>query len=317
MILYPRSWTELHVEKVVDTKERYEVSCPYSSGFETLQLGKVEYQAAVDAKYFLLTYMRLEENYLQVLYSLQNFEKFLTDSAIDHSIFPMHEFNETQDARVRANIFVSSFLNSVTGFRNQFPRTGSYKSAHQNFLLGWESAKRTSIAFAFGERLRNYAQHQSHPVSSITSGGGWNSAREHRESHVTVYCDTIAVATDRGDAGERSNYTREFGRRADLTLILREVAGKVGEMMKSARDFLKADFNQAIKDYESALSAGKQLSAENLVVRISKMVGSETPDSHDLFDEFVDRARRLRRNFASVNNHQHFVSSRPRGHLNE
>lgn len=306
-----------HMTSEKNNTERFEVSSPFTTGFLSTPLKQEQYQFTVEAKSFLLTYVRFEENYLQLLYALQNFEKFLTDSAVDHSLFPVREFDQVQNSRVRANIYVGGFLNAVTGFRDQFPNKREFKAVHKEFQGQWDKSKLESRAFSFGERLRNYAQHQSHPVTSITSGGSWDKERTYRESNVTVYADTSDVASERISSEERADYISEFGKRTDIALIIRELAGHIGEMVKVSRNSLKSNFDEAVERYHSTLDIGRQIDSEAVIFRITKLHDNIEVESFDLFDDFLDRAKGLRRNFASTKNHQHFVSSRARGHLFE
>jgi len=301
--------------------DTYELRSPFISSPFSHVLTRAEYLALRAAKDFLLTYMSLEESVLQILYASQNFEEYLLRGALDFYLFSTHEFDYFQDMRLKANLHVIGVLNSITGFRDQFPtfkgQTGSL-DARSLFLDRWKQLQSGSIALRFGEALRNYAQHQRQPVTGATTGGGWDKARTLMESHLTVYSETAPVLTDRAiSLTTRTEIEAEYGAKADVALILREMVGAVGTLVKQSRDDLKPYYDEACSIFESALKTVSQY-AERFIVADAVVIRSGSViEKFGVFEDFLLRARRLRSTMVMTNNHQHFVSNRARGHFRD
>src|SRR5687768_3113440 len=101
---------------------RHLVVSPFISDRWEFGISAQSYAELMQSQSFLPEYTRFEEIGLQALYAYQEFEQFILNSALEHSLFPLspHEFE--QDHRIRANIRVLSFLNSITSFRDQLPK---------------------------------------------------------------------------------------------------------------------------------------------------------------------------------------------------
>ncbi|MEQ1900616.1 MAG: hypothetical protein ABL866_07765 [Devosia sp.] len=277
-----------------ESMDRYELRPPFMSSQFSHPLSKAEYLALKAAKDFLLTYMAFEETVLQVLYASQNFEEYLLRGALDFYLLTTHEFDYFQDMRLKANLYVVGVLNSVTGFRDQFPTfkglTGSL-SVRSLFVERWSQLLATSVALQFGEALRNYAQHKSQPVSGATTGGGWDEGRTLMESHLTVYADVAPILSDRrvGRAA-KAEFERAYGEKADLALILREMLGAVGTVTKQAREDLKPYFDNACSTYERELSAVSRY-VERLVVADAALIRSGSViEKFGILEDFLQRA---------------------------
>ncbi|CAD7037494.1 hypothetical protein RHAB21_02665 [Pseudorhizobium halotolerans] len=266
----------------------------------------------------LIEYVRFEELGLQVLYAFQEYEKFVLGSALEHSLFPLspHEFE--QEHRIRANIKVLSLLNSITSFRDQLPkfRKSSLAAVRRDFINSWRETQTKSAAFNFCERLRNFSQHHFQPVSFTTSGGAWSKEREFLEHRVSLYASVEEVCrSQKVDAAERQSYREAFGERADISLILRETMGCIGQFTRRIRSGLQSDVDKALSCYDLQLreiSARSKYEVGSIVVR---SLDGETKQ-FDIFSDFAQWVRKLRRTFYSQNNERHYVSSRSFGHRN-
>ena len=301
-----------------DASEQCELRTPFLSPIYSVPIERTRFDTTLRAKNFLLTYMALEESVLQVLYAEQLFEEFLLRGALDFYLFTTHDYQYFQQMRLRANIHVGGVLNAITSFRDQFPKFADHPEANATRKIAqsrWAELKSESVTFVFGERLRNYAQHQNQPVSSATTGGGWDEGRTLLESHLSVFCDVGAVADNRDiEQEERERYLQAFGESADLSLVIREMVGKVGIIVKETRDHLAAAYEAAISQYEDTLSLASPYfdgSKTTDMVRLAE--GAQ--ERHRLFEEFTQQAKLLRSNMVMTNNHMHFISNRARGHL--
>lgn len=293
----------------------FELISPFVSTRYSHPVSEDFYRTVKNAKSFLSKYMRLEENILQVIYSSQNFEEYLLKSALDYYLFPIHDFDYFNDTRLKANLYVSSVLNAITGFRDQFPKfSGTTNQVSRRFRDLWDDQRAQSITLRFGERLRNYAQHQSQPVYSATTGGGWDTDRNLLESHVSFYGDVEAICVNRNiQKSEKDEYLEHFGERVDLALVLREMLGSVGKISVAVRQDLSADFEQAVSTCNECLSLVKPYSDINITHLSMRNVDHEV-EGFDMFEDFVSRAKRLRTNMVMTNNERHYISSRARGH---
>jgi hypothetical protein len=267
---------------------------------------------------FLKDYMRFEETVLQCLYSFEDFEEFILKSALQHYLFPMREYDFLQDTRVRSNIKVLSLLNSVTSLRDQFPKFRSHQELsrlHEMFRSYWDYERDSSAAFAFFERLRNFAQHQTQPVSGYTTGSRWDDKREISEARAAIFVTVDEVCSNRAiGQTERERYTNTFGEKADLSLIFRETIGRIGEIATKIRKETDAVFKSSEALYQNAIEIGSRYQEKFTVCDAVAITGDSEEKQFSVFGDFLERARRLRRTFLMKNNQSHIVSNRAMGH---
>jgi hypothetical protein len=277
-----------------------------------------EFDSLKAARSFLSEYMRFEESVLQVLYSCEEFEAFLLNTSLNHYLFPSHEHDFMQDTRLRSNLKVLGFLNSVTSLRDQFPKFKGLLPAldiHRRFKNLWNDQKKASTAFSFCERLRNYAQHQTQPVSSVTTGGGWDKDRVLLESHVSIFVAVDAVCANRCiKDGERRQYQAEFGTQCDVSLVFRETTACIGKIVQETRAALDKHFVSQMATYEANLAIAKSYKENFVVAEAVSTLNDAEVERFSIFQDFSERAKRLRRTFVMTNNHSHFISNRARGH---
>ena len=291
---------------------------PFLDGRPDQGFPEQEFKSLQSSFSFLRDSMKLEETALQVIYALEDYEEFILQSALHHHLFPMEEYEFFQDSRVRANIKVLGFLNSVTSFRDQFPRFKSQQSLarlREDFFALWDKQKARSVAFCFFERLRNYAQHQTQPVSSATTGAGWDKKREMSEARASVFVQVSEVCANRDiHQDERQRYISEFGEKADISLIFRETAGRIGDILKAVREITREIFDKSVNEYERCLKIVRADEIHFLHCEVVSVVNGERKKEFEIFPDFLQRAKNLRRTFLMTNNERHFVSNRAFGH---
>lgn len=297
--------------------DEYKLRSPFIGNRFTHPLSQTEFAELCRARTFLTDYVRFEESVLQVLYSWEEFEAFLLNTALNQYVFPLYEHDFAQDTRLRSNLKVLGFLNSITSLRDQFPKFKSLLPAldqHKLFKELWNKQKDTSVAFSFCERFRNYAQHQTQPVSSVTTGGGWNETTGLLESHVSIFVDVGAVCANRDiKRDERVRYETEFGAECDVGLLFRETAAGIGQIVQSVRANLEQTFAKAIATYESNLS--RVPITDNLqIAEVAHLSAGAAVETFSIFKGFSERAKGLHRTFLMTNNQRHFVSNKARGH---
>jgi hypothetical protein len=293
-------------------------SAVLSERFEHI-LTAEEFSKLKKARGFLTDYMQFEETVLQVIHASMQFESFLLETSLKHYFFPTGRHDAIQDTRLLANLPVLSFLNSITSFRDQFPK---FKQAdpklaiHARFKELWDKQKANSVAFSFCERFRNYGQHQTKPVSGVTLGGSWDKGRNFLEANTSVFVEVADVCKNHQiKTAEKAKYTDAFGKHCDISLIFRETTGCIGGLVKELRDALKAEFETSTSLYQKQLDIIGTYKKGLIIARAASMSGSETLESFDVFSDFLERATHLRRTYVMSNNNRHFVSNKARGHI--
>jgi len=278
-----------------------------------------EFEALRKAHGLLSEYMDFEESVLQVIYSDEEFESFLLNTALNHYLLPTHGFEFLQDARLRSNLKVLGFLNSVTSLRDQFPKfkgLGLTFDAREHFWTLWSTQQQGVTPFRFCERLRNYAQHQTQPVSSVTMGGAWDKAREIMEDTLSIFVDVESVCANRKipDA-ERIQFRAEFGERCDVSLVFRETMACIGKIVREVRSKLKDSLDVAITTYDANLATAKTYGFE--IAEVATLFEGKVVKEFSVFLDFSKRAKRLRETYLMTNNQMHFISNRARGHASK
>lgn len=291
---------------------------PFSGRRPDNRIEHAEFKGLQSSFLYLKDDMQLEESMLQIIYSLEEYEEFILKSSLHHHFFPLSEYEFFQDSRVRSNIKVLSFLNSVTSFRDQFPKFKSQPSLSQireDFLSLWDKKKAISVTFHFFERLRNYAQHQTQPVSSATIGAGWDEKREMSEARASVFVKVNDACTNRKiPQEEKQRYIAEFGEMADISLIFRETSGCIGDILKDIRGRTQIVFDKSAEEYEKFLQITRDGHGNYSPCDVVSITKGQRTKEFSMFPDFLQRAKRLRRIFLMTNNERHFVSNRAFGH---
>lgn len=304
--------------KADDSTRYLLISALVAERFE-VELSLQEFADLDRSRGFLIDYMKMEEAALQLIYALQELESFLLDTALSGYLFPLSEYNFHRDQRIRADLRLQSFLNSMTSLRDQFPKFKAAKfntGLRSEFGALWQASKVKNVTFGFCERLRNFAQHQTKPVEYVTTGGKWDEKREYQENYATLFVDVESVLNNRDlDNNEATLYRDKFGKKADLILVVREAASCVSEIIRSIRLASEADFNDCCGIYKKFVARSESAGAEMGYCELVVISGDEMTKRYDVFSEFVERATALRRVFLTMHNHNHFVSGKPRGHI--
>jgi hypothetical protein len=298
--------------------DEYIIRSPFIGVAYNHNLTQTEFYTLKKAREFLTEYLRFEESLLQVLYSEEEFEAFLLSTSLNHYLFPGQKHDFLQDTRLRSNLKVLGLLNSITSLRDQFPKFKVLLPAinlHSNFKKLWDAQKSTSVAFKFCERFRNYAQHQTQPVSSAMTGGGWDKNFNLLESHLSLFVNVNSVCKNHSiEAAEQQQYISAFGNKCDISLLFREAMGCIGKIITEIRATTDGEFQSAISCYESHLKIAKQNNSP--ASEVTHLKNGSAVETFTIFQDFSDRAKRLRRTYVMTNNEKHFISNRARGHGN-
>lgn len=205
-------------------------------------------------------------------------------------------------------------LNAVTSIRDQAPKLAHSQlgiTLRERLLTLWEEERTRSTAFSFAERFRNYAQHQTQPISRASTGGGWDKSLALCEHHTSVYVATSEVIKNRNiRSTERERYLREYGELVDVAALLREALSAVGRIADTLRIEFEQPFNEAIEAYEHFLNI------DNGRPQHYDVISAYPSEDSDLsiFPGLSQRARKLKQQRYLKNYQKHYVSSRLRGH---
>lgn len=287
----------------------------------SIELTADEFNEFNKCRLFLSDYIKMEEDSVQLLLSLQDFERFIFDCALEHRLFPSYGIDYTRDIRLRANLRVISFLNSLSSLRDQFPR---FRSAtlgidlREKFRSLWQETKSKNVTFWFCERIRNFAQHQTQPISFHVTGSQWDKDRIFNESYAAIYVDVEEVVAHREIKREEAeSYRAHFGRRADLSLVIREASSCTAQIIKKMRTVTTEDYENSYKTYAQFLARAEAAGAQLRYCHIASLIDGLDHEKHDVFGEFLERAAYLRRHPLAINNHNHFISNKALGHQRE
>lgn len=301
-----------------DVTITYVLTSPFLGERYEHRLSLEEFESIRRSYIFLDEYMSFEETVLQLIYSYQEFERYILESALDYHIFPSVDFDYFQDIRVKSNIRVMSFLNSLTSLRDQFPsfrRVKNLADLRSAFRKKWDSQKATSTEFAFCERLRNFAQHQTQPVSSVQTGGGWDEKRTLYEARTSIFVDVEAVCENRKiSPGEKQVYLNYFGPKADAALLFRVAIDTLGKLSKETREECITEFSRSVDVLKEYITIASGYVETFISCEAMSMDSDKITEKFPIFDDFVKRANVLRRIHLNVNNERHFISNRSRGH---
>jgi hypothetical protein len=296
----------------------YVIRSPFIADVKELSISEDEFASIKVARNFLLQYMQFEEGVLYLKFAIADFETFLLDVSVQEHIFPEVEFNAFQNLRLRSNLRTVAFLNAVASFKDQFPDFSKYyscKLTRREFISRWDQLRQDSLAFSFCERLRNYAQHQNQPVRYVTTGGGWDSNRVHLEMHASVFASVPSICENRSiDSIERQKYTSSYGDKADISLILRETVGKIGELSNLIRSDLNYEFQTSSDIIDALLVRLQSEFTSHMHGDVVRLDNGMEAEIISIFPDFIHRAKQLRNSRFVTGNEHHYVSNRARGH---
>ncbi|MHA6299467.1 hypothetical protein [Devosia sp. CAU 1758] len=274
-----------------------------------------EAEKLLSARDFISDYISFEENLVAVKNSFYEYELFLLSIGLDYEFDHSADSDFFQDKRVLANAKVLSVLNSITSFRDRFPNI-KYRhndtSTKEYFKENWDTQKSGSIEFHFCEVLRNYAQHNTQPISGVTVGGGWDDKREWRESRASIFVTVSEVTADRKVPNHlKEKFVNHFGTKADVTMLLREAVDGLGLVAKEMRSWLGPELERVISHYQGYLDRAERDGFLYLVLTSDSDYPTGQPQ---FFSDFLTRARKLRARTILTHTSNHYISSRPRGH---
>lgn len=267
---------------------------------------------------FIKDYISFENNRKQLFLSLKEFDYFLVDSALEHENSSLPNYQFFEDASLRANLRALSFLNSLTGLKDKFPKFKSLagqSDPRKLFESEWKKSRDSSSAFHFCWIFRDVAQHHKHPINFVSLGTEWDEDRRYRESTVAVYGRTRDLEGKREvKLHEIEQFLNQFGEQVDLSLIFRETAHEVSRISKAIRCLLEEPMKENIEIYRSFLDMYPSNGHENRVLWLEFETGEIVGRDFQIFDEFARRAERLNKELLLTNQHYHFTSNRSRGH---
>lgn len=300
--------------KKAGRESKFEVHSVLTSRKRRCDITETEFNELKRARTFLIDYKQFEESVFQLLLAVKAYEEFLLNTALDYCLFPQAEYDDLHDTRLQANLRVLGFLNSLTSFRDQFPIFDSLpspKAPKKKFGEIWDQYKSDSVALRFCEKVRNYAQHQTQPVSYVNTRSGWDDKREFMETNVSIFLNTMDLCCHRSiKKSESDEYLEKYGEKANISTVIRESAAVLGGIITDFRDSISHEFNENAEAYEKFLDLGGVSDSGRRVSLVTHRKGSDLVEEIQIFEEFIKRVRKLRSTFLMTNNHKHFVSNR-------
>ena len=135
------------------------------------------------------------------------------------------------------------------------------------------------------------------------------------ESHVSVFAsvDSVCASRDVKDE-ERMRYEAAFGSQCDIGLVFREATAVIGKVVKEIRTELEGHFVSALSTYERYLDTAESYRGDLPAAEAAAVLDDKVVEKFQIFREFAERAKRLRGTSLMVNNQEHFISNRARGH---
>jgi hypothetical protein len=312
--------TELVVTTETDKGlPEYALDSRFSDGERHVQAIAIdEFVALREARLFLLEYLQFEETFRQFLFSYEEFETLILQSALRHHLFSWSEYEATQDARLRFNLKTLGFLNSLTSLRDQFPKFKQLRATvdvRARFIELWQTQKDGSTAFSFCERLRNFAQHQTQPVTMVKRGTSVAHDRGTLEDFALIYVDVQSVCTNRDIlAGERQKYEAAFGENCEIGLIFRETVSCIGRIVAEVKTMLKSQFASCMATYQRNLDAARKGRSGFIVAYAVSEQSTDSVEKFAVFEDFSERLTKLHHAYVSPHNQAHVISNASRGH---
>jgi hypothetical protein len=297
-------------------KKTYLIRSPFMGASFQHHLTPEEFKNLDSAKQFLLDYTQFEEHVHLILYSWEDFEAFLLTTALKNYIHGFAPRDDFQDTRLRSNIKVLGFLNSVTSLRDHFPNFKILlpgQDIRKHFIELWDGKRSASTDFGFFERVRNFAQHQNQPVSTLVTGGEWIRDHSLLENNVTLFIDVEEVCRNRRiSPAEKQKYSSAFQANCDVSLLFRQTIADLGQIVLEMRQQLAKPLEASMTAYNDILSAIDAWPEK--VGHVFTLEGDTEIMSFQIFPEFLARIKHLRASHPMTVNQRHFVSNRARGH---
>jgi hypothetical protein len=158
-------------------------------------------------------------------------------------------------------------------------------------LFRADPTKMSMTPFRFFERVRNYAQHQSQPVSIMESGGEWIDGHTILEDHLSVYVDVETVCNNRAiPEAEKLEYIKAYLGNCDISLLFRETVAVLGQIVLQMRRQLAKYLDAALDEYRSNLAIVQIYGAT--VGKVVTLLSGTEQDSFEIFPGFVERVQR-------------------------
>lgn len=279
-------------------------------------ISKKLYESIKQSKVELFEIISIEEAYAQILDSYIEFEEFIFSTSQHHFIYTILEYDYSQDSRMIANRRVLTCLNTIFAFKDQVKTSRDFhqKNFLKNFFKNeFSKMKMHSISYQFAEQLRNYTQHQSQPIDSLTVGGGWDETHTICEQHATVYVNTSKVFSRREiKKSEQEKFLNYFGSSIDVSYLFREVLSEISNIVKNYRIVTSDHYIKICKTLDAALNLGyKSENGKKSFDLVDESTGSK---SIYFNSDFLNRAHRFRDNSIITNYEKHYTSTRPRRH---
>jgi len=209
-----------------------------------ITLEETAYNSIKQAREILSGGLALESKYEILISNYSDFEKAISNCAIDHMIRRKTEYEDFLLTSINLNKALVNLLTSTYSycegarkFTSCLPDKELFKKRIDELL----SAERSnSTEYHFMENLRNYTQHRGLPVHSITYGS-------HRENDKIVY--SMYIASKRESFLKDRHFNKELLKKLpgsiDLKLFVRVYIECLSRVHAGVRDYIKPALQEA------------------------------------------------------------------------
>jgi hypothetical protein len=286
-------------------------------------LTESEYLEIVTAKRRLVILVGIEEKFDLLFANYGEYESTLLNLSLENMLGYSNSYSHFHDARGLVNRRLLNLLSSTRAYVDQVTHDvgelagASAKDQAKDHLKTLFSGEYDGhLAYRVLEALRNYVQHRSLAVGSLSFGSKWFeqlTPRARRRHSLQVYLDTDALV---GDDYFKSSVLQELRASGKgnvlLTPMVRQYVDCFGHVHRQLRTYVEATAREAENLFRGthergvANCGGKPV---GIVVRRESSDGVRL-EQHDIFLDLIDRRREFEsRNGTSLNLSQGYVST--------
>lgn len=147
-----------------------------------LEITDEEYSSLKAARPILSAAFSLEENYDLLIGNFVEFEKAALAISMESVARVKFDYEDMFQLKADMNRHAVNFLSSARLFVDQtLQRVGKIGGDSSEVKRAMSGEYDQWFEYRFMEALRNHVQHSGSAVHSLTVGGGWDKAREHRQ----------------------------------------------------------------------------------------------------------------------------------------
>lgn len=248
------------------------------------------------------------QNYIDI-------EKFVAEHLVNDMVGGLGELDAFRTRQWEFIRVFSNWLASVTFWhdltRNRLISICGRGSELKQFETAHKEIAEKEFEYGLIVHLRNYSQHVGFPLSGFSTGGSWNENRTELTYTSSYYFDYEHFRPYIEAGGRGAKARKAFGKRIeaynggerfDLKPIIRRSMSVLGLFMDRVRECMETQVSrneelvlEMIQRYESDHPQIPDIVGLSLMPVDKKGVVANKADIIPVLDEFIHRARQLRR----------------------